>query len=196
MLPQSHIIIATHLHKSIKNRFNIELDKRSLIYGSIKPDIPLTLTGLKHFKPQSFNYICNEIHRLSLLKLMNNKKCISLLSKQIGITTHYVADYFCIPHNDREKYKNHFLDHLQYEKNLHELYKFLPENIEATKTDFNIENKTSHSIKALLDKLHYIYTLKGESLTNDMESSIEAANIVASYIIYHNTINNYHIHAA
>lgn len=196
MLPQSHIVIATHLYESIKKNFNVELDKKNLVYGSIKPDIPLHLAGLKHFKPQSFNHICNEIYQLSQLTLADNKEHIKLFSKKIGIVTHYVADYFCVPHNDRKTYKSHFLNHLQYENNLHKFYQSYQKNTNITSTDFNIDNRTSYSIQSLLDTLHSIYSLKEESFVNDFESSMEATNLVASYIVYHTTINNYHNVAA
>lgn len=170
----------------------MELDKKNLIYGSIKPDIPLHLSGLKHFKPQSFNYICSQIHQLSQLTLINNKEHIGLVSKQIGIVTHYVADYFCVPHNDRNTYKNHFINHFQYEKKLHKFYKESYESkFNICKNDFNIQNQTPHSITSLLDKMHSIYSQKEESLINDMESSINATLAVSFYIIYHASINNY-----
>lgn len=196
MLPQSHIVIATHLYESIKTKFGVELDKKSLVYGSIKPDIPLHLAGLKHFKPQSFNHICDEIYQLSQLSLVNNKEHIKLISKQIGIVTHYVADYFCVPHNDRRTYKNHFLNHIQYENNLHKLYTSNQEKTITANNDFNIDNRTSYNIKSLLDNLHSIYSLKEESFINDFKSSIEATSLVASYIIHHTTSHNYPTHAA
>lgn len=162
---------------------------KNLIYGSIKPDIPLHFKGLKHFKPQSYEYITDEIYRLGKLSLCNNTEQIKLLSKQIGIVTHYIADYFCVPHNDRATYKNNFLNHLAYESNLHKLYKTYNNKIDVPKSYFNIENTTSHPIKSLVDTLHGTYSLKNESLKNDLESSIEAVVIVGLYIVYHNIIN-------
>ncbi|MCC5909325.1 MAG: zinc dependent phospholipase C family protein [Clostridiaceae bacterium] len=190
MLPQSHVIIAEHLHQSIKEILNVELHKGSLIYGSIKPDIPLNLAGIRHFKPQSFDFIGNEIHQLSQYPLIDNKEYIKWLSKEIGIVTHFIADYFCVPHNDRKTYKNHFVDHILYEKNLHNQYKTYNNKIEITKGFFNVENNTCDTIKKVIDELHHLYSLRGESLINDLKTSIKASSIVGLFIVYHNIINN------
>ncbi|AOY76449.1 zinc dependent phospholipase C family protein [Clostridium formicaceticum] len=196
MLPQSHVIIAKHLHKSIKEKFNVSLDRGSLIYGSVKPDIPFHLKGLRHFKPQSFDYICREIQQLSQYTLHHNKQHIKLLSTEIGIVTHFISDYFCVPHNDRKTYKNHFLEHLAYENNLHQQYKTYSKKIEVSNSFFNIDNTTTDSIQSLIDRLHEIYTLKKESYLNDLESSLQASTAVAFYIIYHNKINGKNTRAA
>lgn len=196
MLPQSHIIIATHIHRNVKEKFNIELDKTSLIYGSIKPDIPFHSSGLPHFKPDSFNVICNQIHQLAQSNLIYNKEFIEIFSKQIGIITHYIADYFCVPHNDRKKYKDHFISHLQYENNLHKLYKSSNVIPVIKNTDFNMENQNINTIKSIINTLHKIYNVKNSSLMNDFESSIEATNIITSYIIFHATIHEFVYNAA
>ncbi|SDK77425.1 zinc dependent phospholipase C family protein [Natronincola ferrireducens] len=196
MLPQSHIIIATHLHEAIKEKFLVDLDRKNLIYGSIKPDIPLHLSGIRHFKPQSFQYICDKIQNLSQYPLTNNKEHIKFLSTQIGIVTHFIADYFCVPHNDRKTYKNHFISHVAYESNLHQQYKKYNEKINIAKSLFNIDNKTPHSIKSLVDDLHNKYSNKSESYKNDLISSMEASMVVGLYIVYHNIMNNEYINAA
>lgn len=189
LLPQSHIIIATQIYKNIDKKLNIKLDKTQLIYGSVKPDIPLYLSGIPHFKPQSFNYICNRIHELSLQPLFNNREFIKYLSREIGIVTHYIADYFCVPHNDRSTYKNHFLNHFTYESNLHREYKSHIDSIDISRNLFHLDNNSLHSIKSLIDDLHDIYKSKGESFKNDVVSSIEACVLVGLHIIYNSKSN-------
>lgn len=51
MLPQTHKIISEHVYNNIKETFNVKLNKRSLIYGSIKPDIAYSLVKLDHLSP-------------------------------------------------------------------------------------------------------------------------------------------------
>lgn len=189
LLPQSHIVIARQIYKNIDEKLNVKLDKNNLIYGSIKPDLPLHSSGIPHFKPQSFNYICNKIHELSLQPLCNNREFIKYISRQIGIVTHYIADYFCVPHNDRVTYKKHFLDHISYEASLHKEYKYHINSIDISKGLFKLDNTNLHSIKSLIDELHGIYRAKGESLKNDLESSIEAS-IITGLLIIHNSKSN------
>ena len=93
MLPQTHKIISEHVYDNIKNTFNVDLNKRSLIYGSIKPDIAYSLVKLDHFKPQSFDFICDEINKLSNYDFELNKEFIKFLSRRIGVVTHFISDF-------------------------------------------------------------------------------------------------------
>ncbi|NLM03827.1 MAG: zinc dependent phospholipase C family protein [Clostridiales bacterium] len=184
MLPQSHIIIAKQIYKHIDKKLNVQLDKKSLIYGSIKPDIPFNSSGVPHFKPDSFDYISNKIYELSLQPLSNNTEFIKYISRNIGIVTHYIADYFCVPHNDRKYYKKHIINHFNYEAYLHKEYMVHMKNVNISNKLFNLDSHNLHSIKSLIDDLHNIYTSKGESFKNDIVSSIEAAVTTGLLIIY------------
>jgi len=112
-----------------------------------------------------------------------------LLSTRIGITTHFISDFFCVPHNDRGKYKNNFINHVKYEHKLHKLFKTFDENIEISQNYFNINNSYSDPIKTLIDDLHMQYQRRGESLLNDIQSSIQVSSIVGLFIVY-NALNN------
>lgn len=189
LFAQTHKIISEHVHKNIKNILGIELNKFNLIYGSIKPDISYSLAKLDHFKPQSFNFVCNEINELSNYDFKSNKEFIKLISTRIGIATHFISDFFCIPHNDRAKYENNFIEHFKYENRLHKLFKNFDEKIEISNNHFNICNYSPESIKILVDKFHKQYEARGESPLNDVRSSIQISSIVALFILY-NSLNN------
>ena len=53
LLPQTHKIISEYVYNNVKDIFGISLNRFSLVYGSIKPDIVYNLVRLEHFKPQS-----------------------------------------------------------------------------------------------------------------------------------------------
>ncbi|MDI9476300.1 MAG: zinc dependent phospholipase C family protein [Natronincolaceae bacterium] len=196
MLPQTHKIISEHVYDNIKNTFNVDLNKRSLIYGSIKPDIAYSLVKLDHFKPQSFDFICDEINKLSNYDFELNKEFIKFLSRRIGVVTHFISDFFCIPHNDRITYENNFIDHIRYEHRLHKLFKSFDSKINVSKNYFNIGNNNPDSIKALVDNFHLQYTERGESLINDLYNSIYVSSIVGLFIIYNMLNNNIIVNAA
>ncbi|WP_026477015.1 zinc dependent phospholipase C family protein [Alkaliphilus transvaalensis] len=189
MFPQTHKIISEYLHENISKNFGIELNRKSLIYGSIKPDIVPSLAKLDHFKPQTFNLILDEVHRLSNYQLNPNHESLKDFSTQIGVVTHFIADYFCLPHNDRVKYrKATIVSHLIYENNLHKLFKEYHgqfKDIVIPKKTFNVPNYASHLIKGVVDELHTEYSLREESLMKDLTSSLQATLAVTSYIIYH-----------
>jgi len=189
MLAQTHKIISEHVHRTIREVLGVDLNKTNLIYGSIKPDISYTLFKMGHFKPKSFNFVCNEINNLSNYDFQCNKEFNKLISTRIGITTHFISDFFCVPHNDRATYKNNFINHVKYEHNLHKLFQTFDNNIEIPKNYFNINNNYSDPIKTLIDNLHEQYQSRGESLLNDVQSSIHVSSIVGLFIVY-NTLNN------
>lgn len=184
MLPFTHKIISEHLHRNVKETLGIELNKTSLIYGSIKPDISPSFFKVKHFKPQSFSIVINEILELSQNDLVSNKAFMKQFSQQIGEVTHFIADYFCVPHNDRKTYHKNFINHLTYEGQLHRLFKDFNQKIEVKSQQFNAENYTVEKIQNIINRLHYDYQFRGESLSNDMKSSIHSVSAVALFIVY------------
>ncbi|ABW19372.1 zinc dependent phospholipase C family protein [Alkaliphilus oremlandii] len=189
MLAQTHKIISEHVHSNVKEILGVDLNKFNLIYGSIKPDIAISLAKLDHFKPQSFDFVCNNINDLSSYNFQFNKEFIKQLSTRIGVVTHFISDFFCVPHNDRLTYQHHFIEHVKYEHDLHKLFKNFDEKIDVTKDYFNLNNNDSSPIKTLIDDMHLQYQRRGESLLNDVQSSIRMSSIVALFIIY-NSLNN------
>ncbi|QUH24392.1 zinc dependent phospholipase C family protein [Serpentinicella alkaliphila] len=183
MFPQTHRIISQHVHHHVSELLGVNLNKSSLTYGSIKPDIAPHLAKLAHFKPNTFDYICDEINELSKFSLVPNVQFMKLVSTNIGVVTHFIADYFCVPHNDRATYKNNFLQHMKYENNLHKLFKSFDKKIDLTDTAHIFYTNNNISIKDYLETLHLEYTNRGESLENDLESSVLASSSVALFII-------------
>ncbi|KAB3529219.1 zinc dependent phospholipase C family protein [Alkaliphilus serpentinus] len=189
MLPITHKIISEHVYDNVKDHLGIELNKKSLIYGSIKPDIAPRLLLLDHFKPQSFSFIMHEALELSKHSLVSNSEFLKLFSRQIGVVTHFIADFFCVPHNDRLTYENNFFSHMRYETNLHMQFRDFEEKLNIEKSHFNVDNFSVSTIQNVVDFLHNQYQLRGESTINDVKSSIYAASVVAMYIAYHATKN-------
>ncbi|ABR47895.1 conserved hypothetical protein [Alkaliphilus metalliredigens QYMF] len=190
MIAQSHKLISEHIHMQVKETLGVELNKNSLIYGSIKPDIAPRLAKMQHFKPQSFNYICEQIQDLSQYSLIENEELIKLISRQLGVITHFVADFFCLPHNDRITYrKSHFLNHFYYESKLHGFIKDYNKKIDITTSQFNYDNHSNHSIQNFLDGLHQQYLGRSEGYMNDVTSAMNATTLVSLFVIYH-TLSN------
>lgn len=189
MLPITHRIISEHVHRSVKETLGVELNKTSLIYGSIKPDIAPRLLMMDHFKPQSFDIIMNEAHNLSLFTLIDNKQFMKFFSTQIGIVTHFIADFFCVPHNDRRTYKNNFINHIIYENHLHKQLKEFNDSVKVSHSSFNVDNQTPFEIKSAIDYLHRQYSSLEETVINDIKCSLYASTAIALYIV-HNSMNH------
>jgi hypothetical protein len=177
------MIIANVIYEDIRADHHIELNKTNLIYGSIKPDFYSGFPKLKHFKPQSFSTICGEISTLSGERVEDNRAAVASLSKHIGIVTHYVADYFCAPHNDRLTYQHHIIDHIKYENNLHQVFDqtaLMQNKVMPTQwLDFS----KPEQVMNYLDELHKYYVEGHESFLNDLIGSLQATRAVASMIV-------------
>lgn len=199
MFPHTHKIISQHVHKHVNELLGIQLNKKSLIYGSIEPDLAHLkphLVKLPHFKPDSFDFICSEINDLSNYSLVPNQYFMKSISKNIGVATHFVADYFCLPHNDREKYKNNFIEHVKYENNLHKLFKSYDSKIDLNNVAHTVCSNKDLSIEEYIDSLHQKYTSQGENLENDLLNSIIASSAVALFVISQSIHKSDYIKAA
>lgn len=183
MLPQTHAIIASIIYEDVLKDHKIKLNKNNLIYGSIKPDIYSGLPKLKHFKPQSFSTICGEISNLSGGKVADNRAAVANVSKQIGIVTHYVADYFCAPHNDRLTYKHHIINHIKYENNLHQVFEDTIIGQKSIMPTSWMDFSRPEQVMNYLDELHKFYEDRNESFLNDLNGSLQATRSVASMIV-------------
>lgn len=183
MFPQSHAIIAGIIYEDVLKQHQIKLNKPQLIYGSIKPDLYSGIPKLKHFKPQSFSTICQEIAALSGQFTPDNKAAIAKLSQKIGVVTHYIADYFCVPHNDRATYQHHFIDHCHYEAKLHQMFKHTVTPQKTIRSHQWIDFSQFDLVTGYLDDLHAVYQSRSESFLNDLNSSVHAARSVGSMIV-------------
>lgn len=122
----THKIIATNMYKNINNIYDIELNKDSLLWGSVAPDILPQYRFHRHYKKESLNYIVNEIVKLIFVSryLEFNSKTdpikIKILSKKLGIISHYLSDFVCRPHAERWTFTTSMFKHINYESKLND----------------------------------------------------------------------------
>ena len=185
MLPQSHVVIAGLIYDDIQREHQVKLNKSQLVFGSVKPDIYSGIPKLKHFKPQSFDTICREISSLAATRIDANEAALGKLSQKIDIVTHYIADYFCIPHNDRKTYQHHIVNHLRYEMQLHKMFKDSDPVMMHKPSGAVPDLSHTEMVMNYLDHLHIVYESRPDSYLNDLASSINAARSVASLIVRH-----------
>ena len=190
MIIQTHRLIGENIFKSVNLNIGFKLDRKSMLIGSVLPDIVPKYMRQKHFFSVSYDYILNKIQQLYL---DSNKISMKEFSLRLGIITHYISDFFCTPHNDRAYYKNHFMEHMHFESKLHLL--FVKEK-SAKKIDIPTVDKFNYeSVKALIDKLHEDYEKRGVSYENDFVSTIEAVNTLSCMLISHCIAKNI-VHSA
>lgn len=163
----SHKIISIKIYENIFDIYGVKLDKEKLLWGSICPDILPKYKLVRHYKDESINFIVQEIIKSIFIGrcLEFNKGLdpitIKILSKKIGIISHYLSDYVCLPHANRWTFSDNMIKHIKYESRLNDF---------ATSYDFkkniiNIDDLDIYDVNILSIKgkiIDYIENVIGE----------------------------------
>ncbi|MTI67179.1 MAG: zinc dependent phospholipase C family protein [Firmicutes bacterium] len=177
MLPSTHYIIADNVYDNIKKVTGYNLNKRLFKWGNIKPDVDFKLLSKSHYKDESFDFVIENIFKLLKSDFdFNNKYNENKLSVDLGIISHFLTDFFCIPHSQGWHFNTDMKKHLKYEINLHKKAKKY--NYSARIIAPNLGVITKSNIKKLIEELHFDYR-KIEDYKNDLKSSIDVASIIS-----------------
>lgn len=189
----AHKIIAREMNDNIFNIYGIKLDEENLLWGSILPDVLPKYKFIRHYKEESLDFLSNEIMKI----IYNNKDldlegeidslALKLLSKRIGIVSHYISDYTCLPHAKRWTFQENMFKHLKYEAKLNEYvkdHKFERNKIQSEDLDI-YESDPKELNKNIQEYINNIigeeYSLK-ESFANDLNFAL-SLNLKISYFI-------------
>lgn len=104
----SHIRLSTFLIDKIPQ---LRLYKKSLIFGGLLPDCVPSFIYRRHTIDKTLHIIESELLKLSKCTEFNTYFC-----RHLGIITHYLADYFTLPHN--KEYTGGTKKHNEYELRL------------------------------------------------------------------------------
>ena len=163
MFLNSHVTIGNFIYDKISDNLHVDLDKRAFLYGCIKPDISLTYSSIPHYMDKSFDFISNLITKLQSSSIPTTKKSMRQFSTELGVVTHYIADYFCYPHNDPIFYRT--LNHFVYEYNL--IFEFKKFNL----TDIFIKETKPTEILDYIIKNNADYNSNSRGLNSDVHFS-------------------------
>lgn len=128
MRKKSHVSLANHMLDGFKDEVLIS-HSHMFQFGSLLPDLVPSFLTKKHRVDTTF-----DILEKKLRKVIDNYDGREILSrsrcKDLGVVTHYIADYFTLPHN--KKFTGSLKDHVNYEEVLkHSMRKYVSqENVE------------------------------------------------------------------
>lgn len=191
----SHKIIATNIYDNVFDIYGLKLDKDKLLWGSVCPDMLPQFKFIRHYKDESLNYISREIMKVVFISryLDFNKKLdpitMKILSQKIGIISHYLSDYVCMPHAKRwtfTKGTNSVIKHMKYESKLndyvieHDFKKNVIYTEDINIYDIGVMNLRS-KIKEYINKVTEEYSLK-TGFENDLDFAL-SLNLKISYFI-------------
>lgn len=146
---ETHKEIARNINKEISRLYNIELDEKRFVWGSVAPDYNPKYKLHRHYADESLDFIVNEIKKLIFLgrfiDIDNetfNGLSKKLFSRKLGIISHYLSDFVCRPHYERWTFQEAMIRHISYEKKLNQIaegYEFKINGIEdiELRTDDN-----------------------------------------------------------
>ena len=189
---ETHKIIAANIHDNVDRVYGIKLDKKRLLWGSVSPDYLPKYRFIRHYYDESINYITKEIINIIFISryLELNKAldpiAMKLLSKKIGIISHYLSDYVCSPHANRWTFSDSMVKHIKYESKLNdfaETHSFKKNIISVDDIDI-FDDKISNMrliIKNYIEEVIKEYSLK-TSFKNDLDFAL-SLNLKITYFI-------------
>lgn len=157
----THILISKRAYIDLNNHFSVKLSLGSLIWGSVKPD--LINSGISHCKDETSYLFYQKLEDIKKITLDKDKKKYSL---KLGEIFHYLCDYFCYAHNNKELLK--YFPHIRYEKNLHSTAKKIKFKLPYGYIDYG-----HFSFLELIERKHKLYLSRVASYENDIWSSYE-----------------------
>lgn len=170
-----------------------------MLWGSVAPDILPHYKFIRHYSKESLNYIAKEIIKIIFVSRYvdfnqsHDAVAIKLLSKKIGIISHYLSDYVCYPHANRWTFIGSMKKHLRYESELNDIVKYhsFKKNV-IQLDDVDIYDDTFISLKSRIKE--YINEViieynRNPSYKNDLNFAL-SLNLKMTYFII-DTINQY-----
>lgn len=198
MMSKMHATFSIQIYKYLFLKYNIKLKKKSLIYGSIKPDASTIFAKYPHYIDKSVDMLTARISML--IDATDNEKQLETyaFAKELGVATHYLADYFCRVHNDINGKKHcEGIKHIMYEQKM--VSKIKKDEIEILsmeaikKIDNNLKFINANSLSMFITKRHARYMKEAKKLylhDNERRKNIldvsyasEITLTVCSYII-------------
>jgi len=118
LLSKTHKVIAGYIFREALSQKNVLLNKTALMYGSVKPDFIPKYKLKKHYMDESFDFAVNKIVETISLPKISRKR----LSTNIGVISHYLSDFFCLPHSECWYFfkDRNTVRHMRYERRLQE----------------------------------------------------------------------------
>lgn len=109
----THLGISLRLKGAIERTLQVKLSTIGFIWGNIKPDLTSKHKKIPHFKKDADLFFRSEVKRILESRIYEQEKCPQLFSRQLGVITHYLSDFFCHAHSVR--FQGGLIKHALYE---------------------------------------------------------------------------------
>lgn len=163
MRKKSHLSLAGYIVDVIDD--NMIAHPLAFRFGSLEPDLVPTFITTKHRIDLTFYKLEKKIRKV--IEEYDSSKGLTIgLSKDLGVITHYLADYFTFPHNI--EYPGTMTEHIHYEAELRDSFRLFVKHMKEAQTHFqNVTLNSAEEICAFIRKCHEEYIHAVKSIQND-----------------------------
>ena len=170
MRKKSHIALARYLVSESRDK-ELKKHKYAFYLGSILPDIKPSFIYKRHEITETFPDLQKQMEVLSTPVEGEKEKSNSKYYKHFGEVSHYIADYFTYPHN--EKFTGGFREHCSYEENLKkQLRQHIQSGKAASRKRKYIEFSAPEALFDFVKKSHQDYLLGQNTVEGDISHII------------------------
>lgn len=182
MRKKSHISVARYLMNS-NGMECLQQHKKSFYLGSILPDCTPSFVTRRHSIDETLDILKKEIDKITV-SYDFKKGLSSYYCRHLGIITHYVADYFTLPHNTI--FAGNLKDHCVYENDLKYAIRSYVASEEAQRVreeNSKVRTFTSDEIIAYIKAAHEEYLAAMQAITIDCMYIVKLCHRVVDVIL-------------
>lgn len=159
----------------------LKLHKKAFYFGSIQPDCTIAFLTHRHSMEETFHILKKEIRKITedydIEKGISRAYC-----RRLGVITHYIADYFTLPHN--VFFEGNMKAHCLYEKELKHFLRSYVKSEEAKRE--KIEDFSFNSVNEIcffIRRMHNEYAKAIQEVKIDCEYIVTLCYIVVAAIL-------------
>ena len=170
MRKKSHITLARYLVNESRDK-ELRKHKYAFYLGSILPDIKPSCIYKRHEITETFSELQKQMEVLSETNTGDSEKGNSKYYRHLGEVSHYIADYFTYPHN--EKFTGGFREHCSYEEDLKkQLRQHIQSGKAASRKKKYIEFSAPEALFDFVKKTHQDYLSGQNTVEGDISHII------------------------
>ncbi len=173
MNPLTHKFLTDKVYLQLNKEFQLVLSKKSLIWGSIRPDF--IRHSIPHFKERGVQPFYNKCQKI---EQSISKLSIKQMSIELGQIFHYICDYFCHAHNKRKfinKTRLHILNEIK-------LQRFI-QNTNFNFLNVKLNNYNDELFENIIEKEYTKFVNDSFNFKNDLIYSYKVCIIIGRKIM-------------
>lgn len=185
MRKKSHISLANHMLHEFQGD-SLIAHSRMFQFGSLLPDLVPSFFTRKHCIDSTFYILEDRLHKI-VDEYQGETQLSMGMCKDLGVVTHYIADYFTFPHN--RTFKGDFKAHVNYEEGLkHAMRRYVSQKYVEAQPLIRMRMSSVDDICIFIKNCHREYikmTMNGQEI--DCRHSVEVCRQVleALFLILH-----------